>query len=339
MNMNIRIADKSDIEELLKFNQMAFPNRTFTKEFIEYRMEVDENQQERALFYIAEYKGKIIGQRVMLREDWLFNEQKHQAYWGTDFFVHPNFQGKGLGKKIINHIQNELPLLFSTNTGKITKSIYKKLDYQVVGYLNLYFKPLRLLPFMSLITRVIIKKEQKTQERFNSTDFPRNVKKFKRKTWENINHDLESIEKATNLLLGTREPSYMKWRYFYKNNPYKFYQHNQNSAYFIARTICWKGVNCLMIVDMRYAIEDKKTMKELLSATNQLAKELNSDAILTSSSIDSMKKMLKKNLYLNYSSNQIITNFQADANDLKVMMHFSDSDLDFNYSNTPFVYG
>lgn len=338
MSVIIRKAVPSDFDQLVKFNQKAFPNRKFTQEFIQYRLEKDESQQPRAVFYVAEIEGEIVAQRVMLREDWLLNGKKYEAYWGTDFFVNPQFQGRGIGKKIIHEIQRDLPILSTTNTGAINLKMHKNLNYNHAGQLNLYFKPLRMIPVARAVLNRVLNIKKKSVSKLKVFSFPNLLNEFELKSYVQYNRDMVKFEHIPNLMMGQRDEAYMKWRYFYQDGAYQFYQNVNGSNYFIGRSIVWKGMNCLMIVDLRYDAQDVSVIKNSLKAINALGKKMNFDGILMSSSLVSMQRQLKNNKFFNYSKNQITTNFPIEK-DIEIMVHFSDSDLDFNYSNSPFVYG
>lgn len=338
MNLVIRKAVLEDIDQLVEFNQRAFPLRQFTREFIQYRFEKNEKQEPRAIFYIAEFNEEIVAQRVMLREDWWLNGNQHEAYWGTDFFVHPAFQGKGIGKKIINEIQKDLTILSTTNTGAINLKMHQNLNYYPIGQLNLYFKPLKIFSVFNAAFKMFFKQKIEKPSKVKFLSFPEKFNEFKKRNLNEINFDFLKFESTVDALMGQRDENYLKWRFFHQEGIYQFYQNSHNSNYFIGRSIVWKGMNCLMIVDMRYDLKDTLSMRKMLKTINELANKMSFAGILISSSHIAMQKQLLKQMFFNYSKNQITTNFPKNK-DVEILVHFADSDLDYNYSNSLFVYG
>ncbi len=117
--MNIRIAEKEDIETILQ-----------------YDLHISKEELEISIFlshvYICEENQTFIG--------WM----RYNLFWDNTPFLNliyilENFRGKGYGTKLITFWENQMRkkkyhcVMTSTASNETSQHFYKKLDYQLIG--------------------------------------------------------------------------------------------------------------------------------------------------------------------------------------------------------------
>lgn len=322
-NIQIRRATESDSDALAAFNELAFPTRTGHKEFIEFRRDYG------SIFYLVLDGEKIIGSRVMFKQKMSYNQKVYDIVWSTDTFIDEEYRGLGLGKDLFKKMVSESSNCFTINTGERATGIYLKNGFREVGLFNYYFKPLNWLNFFNSSSKMI-RKVEFNKVKMDSTELPQQVDSFEK--IEDIEEFMLRIPTPNyqDKLQTFKDKTYFEWRYFYKKNVYSVYVNSDN--YFIFRTIFWKGMKCFILVDFT------GDLNLVYKALKKMANRNRISGILWASSDVAIKKNLKKNGFINYHKTPIISNIELENPNLKIAFQFSDSDLDYNYSNTPFVY-
>lgn len=341
LKYEVREAGIKDIEDIVKFTQQNFPLRSNQREFFDYRF-LDENSPcKLSNVIIAKHKDEIIGHRVAQKHEMIFNEKVYEAYWGTDLIVNENYRGVGVGKNIVLKMMEKHPTLFLLNIGSQNLAMHLRIGYKHFTALQLYFKPLKFRVFLSFILKILFKQKIKGERKNTNPEFPVSCGKFKLLENSDEIHN-QNYNWNRNYLEGIRTKEYIKWRFFYKPQIYFFYQLDnddldKNKSYFVLRTILWKGMNCLLMADARYKIgsEEDKLIKQ---AVLKIAKENKFDGILWGTSIQQTQSLLKRSAFIKYSNMPVISSIDLKNISSDLVTHFADSDLDFNYSNSPFVY-
>ncbi len=102
---NFRLAQLSDLEALARryyefFAELRSKQGWRPQSYREYKEEVKSYLERGDIFIVAETKGEIIGfARISERDG---------AYWIEEIYVHPSHRGKGLGKKLVEAVENEI---------------------------------------------------------------------------------------------------------------------------------------------------------------------------------------------------------------------------------------
>ena len=132
MNVKIIKATKNDLREILKIQKLSYQQQAeiynnynippLTQTYNEIMLDYD-----KMIFLKAIKENKIIGSVRAY-------EENNSCYIGR-LFVHPDFQKKGIGKKLIKEIENKFQSVnrYELFTGhKSIKNIhlYKKLGYK-----------------------------------------------------------------------------------------------------------------------------------------------------------------------------------------------------------------
>lgn len=341
ISYEVREANSSDIEDILKFTQENFPLRSNQREFLTYRFLESDSPSKLTNVIIAKDGEKIIGHRVAQKQILAFNEKLYEAYWGNDMIVDMDYRGLGVGKKIVLKMMENHENLLSVNTGSLNLAMHLKMGYHHLDSLKLFFKPMKIGVFINFVSKVLLKKEFKTDRKIVKSRFPENIDQFKL-VRDITEIDNENYNWNSDCLEGIRTQQYIKWRFFYKPDVYFFYQTvdknvQENNSYFVLRRIIWKGMNCLLMVDARYKRgtgEDKLIKKAVM----KIAKDNKFEGVLWGTSIQQTQALLKKSGFIKYAEMPPISNLDLEKAPGNLILHFADSDLDFNYSNTPFVY-
>lgn len=340
--LTISQAQIEDFEELILFNKEMYPDRHHTAEFFKYRYLNEKTPGKLSDVVIAKWDDQIIGQRMVLQNKVALNEKIYDCNWVNDMIVKPEFRGKGVANGLVKKLTEIYPSFSSLNTVEQSIKMYEKIGSKRINKLKLYIKPLNFLSFSSFLTKLMLKKETAKQSQLPKIDYPGLSNEFSR-----IHNSSEIVNQNYNWnndwIESLRTQDVIDWRFFYKPDVYGFYQLNhptkqKNPAYFIVRPIFWKGMNCLMMVDARYNIGSGDDLL-IAKATKKIAKKNRFDAILWGTTIPSTQKKLAKFRYIKYAELPMTCNLKISDQPLQFVAHFADSDLDFNYSNTPFVYG
>ncbi|MDP4093970.1 MAG: GNAT family N-acetyltransferase [Bacillota bacterium] len=131
--MNIEIAQKTDLSEILNLQKLAFYSEAaacndFTIPPLVQTIESVEEEFIRMTFYKTVSEGSIIGSvRVYTENDTCFIGR---------LIVHPDFQNRGIGKQLMKHVEKEFESCgrFELFTGKHSKRniyFYSSLGYRI----------------------------------------------------------------------------------------------------------------------------------------------------------------------------------------------------------------
>ena len=98
-------------------------------------------------------------------------------------------------------------------------------------------------------------------------------------------------------------------------------------------------MNCLLVVDYRFNIDEKDLLIKILKSTVILAKKLKMDATVTACSLPDCYKILQRKWFFKFGDkDEIITNYQLTTDPYKSSMNrvfatFADSDSDFYFGH------
>lgn len=324
-NIIVRQAEESDLEALIEFNKIAYPTRKGIEEFVKYRFKYTPD----LVYFIALKNDVIIGQRMMFLQKTIYKDNISKVYWAADLVVREEFRGLGIGKKIFNSMDTNGFYAFSTNIADVTKGFYEEKGFKEFGKFNFYFKPLNILAFSKSLWKMLRKQEMNNHIQLE-IKVPEDVYGFSRKKtaaeFIKSNPPLDFSEK----LQTYKDEAYYQWRYFYKENRYFCYA--SKSSFFIFRTIFWKEMKCLVIVDF------EGDLNKIYKSIKKIAKDNQFSGLIWATTEPKTKKFLNKKFFINYFSTPVMSNYKDEGNIAPISFKFSDGDLDFNYSNTPFVY-
>ena len=123
----IRTAQKQDFKFLSKIFLLNVPKYFDKKELDDFKKYFNSKNLES--YFIIESQGKVLGGGGYAYE----NIKTARICW---LFIHPNYHGLGLGKKLVNHcikiLKNDRKLsVIEVETSNLTYKFYEKLNFKI----------------------------------------------------------------------------------------------------------------------------------------------------------------------------------------------------------------
>lgn len=123
----IRTAQKQDFKFLSKIFSLNVPKYFDKKELDDFKKYFNSKNLES--YFIIESQGKVLGSGGYAYE----NIKTARICW---LFIHPNYHGLGLGKKLVNYcikiLKNDRKLsVIEVETSNLTYKFYEKLNFKI----------------------------------------------------------------------------------------------------------------------------------------------------------------------------------------------------------------
>tara|TARA_B100001063_G_scaffold159798_1_gene149215 strand:- start:553 stop:999 length:447 start_codon:yes stop_codon:yes gene_type:complete len=123
----IRNAHPEDLNSLIRIFTLNIPRYFQEKELVDFKKYFNSNNIE--TYFIIESEGKILGAAGYAYE----NKKTARICW---VFIDPNYQSKGLGKKLVNYCidtlkRNKRIDVIELETSNLTYIFYEKLDFKI----------------------------------------------------------------------------------------------------------------------------------------------------------------------------------------------------------------
>lgn len=336
--MLIRKINDSDIPALIQFNKEAYPDRNATEESVNYRLFRNPYYSGSHETLIAVEGNEIIGQIMMMPTEFRHGGKKYCGYWGMSYFVNESFRGTPAGTilcKRATKIEHHFGLGFSEQSLKIHLVFREK----IVGYMA---KMIRINNIISVVKSV--------RHNFHSKYdflFPAEIESNENRFIKINHHDEIRHQNGfwnNDVLEFIRDKKFMEWRFFYYPGKYFFYKlidssaGSKNPVYFVVRPIVWKRMNCLLLVDYRFNLDNPDEFANIINAVNKLSSDLNLAASITGCSLPGLLPVLKKNRFYEYGKrSEVVTGYNLSRGfssmDDTVFVTFADSDNDFYYGD------
>ncbi|QYA26044.1 GNAT family N-acetyltransferase [Gramella sp. MT6] len=216
--MTIREANKNDISGILNVLKASLGEQSSNKTIEVWSYKHLENPFGKSLVLIAEFEGKIVGVRAFMRWEWKKNNETFKAYRAVDTATHPEFQGKGVFKRLtltaLKYAENEGgDFIFNTPNSQ-SKPGYLRMGWVEVGRLKV-----SLLPVFSSIFK---SNSHKYTQKISWTEAG------SAKLFHKYNSDLG----ISNKLFTPKSKTYLEWRYL--KCPLQKYRIDACDEYFIA---------------------------------------------------------------------------------------------------------
>ena len=98
--MQIKKASKEDLPEIIKVLKASLGENDLplSEEIWNYKHR--DNPFGKSIMLVAEKDNKIAGVRALMRWEWKVGERNYSAFRAVDTATHPDFQGKGIFKKL-----------------------------------------------------------------------------------------------------------------------------------------------------------------------------------------------------------------------------------------------
>lgn len=209
--MIIRKALDSDIPQIIELLKISLGETLIPKSEALWKWKHLDNPFGKSPVILAEENGQLIGVRAFLNWEYIENGKIKKACRAVDTATHPDYQGKGIFKKLtlslIDEIRQEgIDLIFNTPNSKSTPG-YIKMGWERWGKLPL-----------------------KLNFHFNQSK----KREIEHADWGKVSQLIESLESMglNESMLRTRKvPGYLHWRY--RDNPLFPYQYLSDSANYL----------------------------------------------------------------------------------------------------------
>ena len=142
--MNIRIAQKTEANDLVEFNQaMAFETegKKLDSEVLRQGVEAIFDDEKKGFYVVAEENGKIVGGLMVTFEwsDW----RNGWFWWIQSVYILPEMRGRSLYSKLYEFVKNRAAeagnvcgfRLYVEKENEHAQAVYKKLGMEKTYYL------------------------------------------------------------------------------------------------------------------------------------------------------------------------------------------------------------
>ncbi|MBX0333248.1 GNAT family N-acetyltransferase [Pontibacter sp. HSC-14F20] len=261
--MKIRKGTESDIPAIVELLKSSLGEGLIQKSEKLWNWKHVNNPHGASPILVAEQDGQVVGVRAFLRWQWKYKGQVFQAIRAVDTATHPEFQGKGIFKKLtlqgLNDALDEGIHLVYNTPNESSKPGYLKMGWVDIGRMALKLK-VNVLAYKQFDLPVL--PEQDWVKLSNLLP--------------NISNPIVKAEQAQTLL----SPDYIKWRY--QDNPlfdYNFLSDYQSFVLFFRFKPHSFGQE-MRVVDL--LIDEQKFDKSAKNALSNSFQKINRACFLTS---------------------------------------------------------
>jgi hypothetical protein len=341
--MKLRGFSINQFDSLVRFNEKVFPIRDNVAEFIKYNFYFNPTKHESGenIILAEDDNGAIIGQFFLMHTFFYFNGKKYKGFWGIDYIVDELYRGTNTGSVLARRaLKNEH--YFTVGSSEISTKIHLALKQRIIGSIIKYIR----LNSAFTILKFLIKAPQKELKSYHFPDSIRTSKGDFKRVFNSDEIISENGYWNSDSLEFIRDKKYIDWRFFFYHDKYFVYKYSSDNdnkdplpVFFVVRPVCWKNVNCLLLVDFRYNLDADFCFDEITRATVKLMKSTKLSAIITGSSVYKHKRQLNWKLFLSFGEKMhVITKFITDFENEayvpdRLVLTFADCDCDYYFGN------
>jgi len=214
--MIIRKALPEDLPGIIEVLKAGLGESLIKKNIDNWKYKHELNPFGKSIVWVAEMNDKIVGVRAFMRWQWQLNDQKFTAWRAVDTATHPDYQRRGIFKKLTLKALEEAqsyPDSFIFNTpNQNSKPGYLKMGWKIVERVTINLTPGFLIPKYYYASSINIKNEfHKIEELCD------------------IHNERMKTEKK---FFTPKSKEYIIWRY--QTNPLQQYQIFSNDDIFMA---------------------------------------------------------------------------------------------------------
>jgi len=301
----------TQINELLEFNKIIFPDRTNVKEHFQFLYVenplVQDKSNPHGLLTLND-SNQIIGQFMLTPAEFYFNGQLSKCFFGCDYYVLKDYRHSGAGALLAMKAINGYKPYFTIGASEDAKKISLSLKTKYIGDLNKFIKVKNIFtPFKILLRKIT---GQKIHGKSTTKNFPETIKvdAHSFKLLRSINKwDYQFTDKK--YIEFSRTLEFIKWRFLSRPDTYYFYQMEGTNCFFVCRELFWHGLNLLALVDFRASTKESTDFSLILKATQKIMSTTRLDGLLTMSSLSFFDRILQKNGFIKIGKPQpVLTN-------------------------------
>ena len=98
--------------------------------------------------YVCWHKGEIVGQRPLMPFKLNIKGHSVPAVWGTDFLIHPEYRGMGIGGKLMKAVLDDNRVYVAISSGQGAINIYKKFEAILLPKVQNFYYPHRISDYL-----------------------------------------------------------------------------------------------------------------------------------------------------------------------------------------------
>ena len=315
-------------DRLISLNE-EFLDRFDTARYFSYRF-IENPHKENSRIVLAVEDNRILGQVLMVGNEYFEKGVRHCGVWGMDLIVRPESRGKKLGLKIT---EESLATngFWGFGVTPASRKLHQKMGFRFVGKFQKYLMLRSILtPFTLLLSKGKVMDayafpDQIVTERlvFHRLQDPSD---WDKEFW---NSDLTEF---------SRSREFIKWRYFSGIGEYAVYssQYLDRPLYYVLKTIAWKNHLLLVIMDYRCRLSDPAELGILISSWKEALRSGPFKGLITGSSAEVINTGLHRSGFLRLGDpSDILTNMERNRQSSdpshKVFVTMADSDFEFAY--------
>lgn len=222
--MELRSSTPQDKPAIIDLLKKSLGESTIPKSELLWNWKHEQNPFGQSYVLLAEENQTLVGLRAFMQWEWQRDNQIYKAIRAVDTATHPDFQGKGIFKKLTLHQlgickQEGVSFVFNTPNSQ-SKPGYLKMGWVEQGKLPIKFKVLR--PLSLAYSRFFNEKKINEGEDLISPSV----------TWNpDITHLAKKTQQQKGVMTSHLSPQYLSWRY--EKNPLFSYNHFTDGSKFL----------------------------------------------------------------------------------------------------------
>lgn len=290
--MTIRNAATADIPAIVQLLKLSLGERLLPKSETFWRWKHETNPFGNSPVIVAEESGRLVGVRAFMRWQWVCAGKTYRALRAVDTATHPDFQGKGIFKKLTFELAEQCIVAgdhFIFNTpNRQSMPGYLKMGWQNLGRVPLRIKINRPVPLLFANTGWSRKSKQTTRQDLFPLKPLINEIDAKRITCLPFSEDY----------LHTKlTPEYLRWRYL--DCPVMSYEGIGDDRFLLIFHLKKTGRGAEMRIVELWSHPEWHDSRELTASIGDLIKCLRPDFVTLAPPISGdLKKAIGRNFFL-----------------------------------------
>ena len=216
--IEIRPAQLQDLPEILSVLKAGLGEGMIKKNQEIWDYKHTKNPFGKSLVWVGIVDKKIVGVRAFMQWQWQKQNQIYKTYRAVDTATHPDFQGRGIFKKLTLKAVEEAAkthrFVFNTPNNK-SRPGYLKMGWEIVDKIQLKLIPAFFYQFNFLQSKDHLKYKEGTGE-----------------SLKNLCHSYNEKKAKQNQIFTHKNPEFLEWRY--EKNPIQKYQIYHSERFYIA---------------------------------------------------------------------------------------------------------
>ncbi len=217
--MIVKQASINDIPNIVELLKSSLGESVVEKSSTIWNFKHVDNPFGPSYVLVATDNETFVGVRALMKWNWQLENQVWVAYRAVDTATHPDFQGKGIFKKLtlqaLDNVENEQEtFVFNTPNDK-SRPGYLKMGWVIVDALPIAIVPMILYFFLS-----IFRKKESRSNQIHSDRLDAICKEHNR------------ILSQEEVLFTPKSAEYLKWRF--EENPMQKYHVVSNTNWYVA---------------------------------------------------------------------------------------------------------